>query len=106
MLEFIKMFGLGILYTILFPFIVVFFAVVLVYVVINYLVHEVVNFFGFFLGHTFTTDTALDIKLKEIKAASHKEVELVNSQEREEEVEDASQTLFEDEKGSENNELY
>ena len=73
MLEFIKMFGLGILYTILFPFIVVFFAVVLVFVVLNYLVMESINLVGFFLGHTFTVETSLDKELKRMKAESHAE---------------------------------
>ena len=63
MLEFIKMFGLGILYTILFPFIVAIFALYLVYVVGNYLVLEAINFFGFFFGYTFTTETELEKKI-------------------------------------------
>lgn len=67
MLEFIKMFGLGILYTILFPFIVVFFALALVFVLLNYLVMECVNCVGFFFGHTFTVETDLDKELKRIK---------------------------------------
>lgn len=67
MLEFIKMFGLGILYTILFPFIVVIFAAFLVYVFCDYLVLEVKTLVGFFFGYTFTTDTQLEIKLKEMK---------------------------------------
>ena len=81
MLEFIKMFGLGILYTILFPFILVFFALCLVYVILNYFVMEIINFFGFFFGHTFTTDTELDKKLKEIKAESHKQVAIEGASE-------------------------
>lgn len=67
MLEFIKMFGLGILYTILFPFIVAIFALYLVYVVGNYLVLEAINFFGFFFGYTFTTETELEKKLVKMK---------------------------------------
>ncbi len=67
MLEFIKMFGLGILYTILFPLMVVFFGIVLVYTVLNYLVLEVINFVGFFFGNTFTTETELEKKLKEMR---------------------------------------
>ena len=69
MLEFIKMFGLGILYTILFPFIVAIFALYLVYVVGNYLVLETINFCGFFFGYTFTTETELEKKLAEMKEA-------------------------------------
>lgn len=67
MLEFIKMFGLGILYTILFPFMVIFFALSLVFVLGNYLFLEVKTCVGFFFGYTFTTDTQLEKKLKEIK---------------------------------------
>ena len=67
MLEFIKMFGLGILYTLLLPFIVVFFALSLVFVFANYLVLESKTLFGFFFGYTFTTDTELEEKLQEMK---------------------------------------
>ena len=63
MLEFIKMFGLGLLYTILFPFFVVVFALYLVYTLGNYLVIEVYNCVSFFFGYTFTTETALEKKL-------------------------------------------
>lgn len=67
MLEFIKMFGLGILYTILFPFIVAIFALYLVYVIGNYLVLEAINVCGFFFGYTFTTETELERQLVEMK---------------------------------------
>ena len=67
MLEFIKMFGLGILYTILFPFILVIFVLYLIYVLFNYLVLEMINFFGFFFGYTFTPETALEKKLHIMK---------------------------------------
>ena len=60
MLEFIKMFGLGVLYTILLPFIVAFFALSLVFVFSNYLVLEAKTLFGFFFGYTFTTETELE----------------------------------------------
>ena len=68
MLEFIKMFGLGVLYTLLFPFITIIFALYIVYVFFNYLVLECVNLFGFFFGYTFTVETELDKKLAEMKA--------------------------------------
>ena len=75
MLEFIKMFGLGILYTILFPFIVLFFGVYLVYVFVNYLVIESLTLFGFFFGYTFTTETKLERKLREMKESNDKKEE-------------------------------
>lgn len=78
MLEFIKMFGLGILYTILFPFIVVFFVLVLVGVLINYLVLEVINLSGFFFGNTFTVETKLDKKLRQMKEEAKKALEKDN----------------------------
>lgn len=78
MLEFIKMFGLGILYTILFPFIVVFFALVLVGVLINYLVLEVINLSGFFFGNTFTVETKLDKKLRQMKEEAKNALEKDN----------------------------
>ena len=67
MLEFIKMFGLGVLYTLLFPFIVVIFALFFVYVLGNYLVLEAINVCGFFFGYTFTTETELDDRLQQLK---------------------------------------
>lgn len=70
MLEFIKMFGLGILYTILFPVIVFIFALYLVYVFCNYLVIECLSLFGFFFGYTFSVETELEKKLRELKEAS------------------------------------
>lgn len=75
MLEFIKMFGLGVLYTILFPFIVVIFAAYLVYVFGNYLVIECITIFGFFFGYTFTTETELEEKLREMKENNEKKDE-------------------------------
>ena len=75
MLEFIKMFGLGILYTILFPFIVLIFAIYLVYVFVNYLVVESLTLFGFFFGYTFTTETELEKKLRESKENNEREKE-------------------------------
>lgn len=67
MLEFIKMFGLGIVYTILFPVLVVIFAVYLVYVLCNYLVIEIYNCVSYFFGYTFTTETKLEKELTKIK---------------------------------------
>ena len=67
MLEFIKMFGLGILYTLLFPFIVAIFAAFLVYALFNYLVLECINLFGFFFGYTFTVETGLEKELENMK---------------------------------------
>lgn len=68
MLEFIKMFGLGILYTILSPIILAVFLLFVVYSLFNYLVFEVINFVGFFAGKRFSAETALDKKLKKMRA--------------------------------------
>ena len=84
MLEFIKMFGLGILYTILFPFIVAIFGAYVVYVFFNYLVLELVSIFGFFFGYTFTPETELERKLA-----------LSRGQKNDSEIKDASDA-FED----------
>ena len=76
MLEFIKMFGMGIFYTIMSPIILVFFALFLIYSFFNYLVCEVINLSGFFLGRKFTPQTALDkdcakmLKEKELSVES------------------------------------
>ena len=73
MLEFIKMFGLGVLYTILFPFIVIIFAIFLVYAFFNYLVVECISLFGFFFGYTFSIETDLEKKLEEMNNQAHEE---------------------------------
>ena len=67
MLEFIKMFGLGIVYTILSPVILLFFLLFLVYTVGNYLVCEVIYLGGFFMGKRFSEHTALDRQLEKMK---------------------------------------
>lgn len=102
MLEFIKMFGLGILYTILFPFIVVAFALYLVYVFFNYLVMESINIFGFFMGYTFTTETKLEIELRKMKEESELENQVISN---EGQIYNYEQTedeygMFHEEKGS------
>lgn len=71
MLEFIKMFGLGILYTILLPFIIVIFALYIVYVFGNYLVLEAINLFGFFFGYSFSVETELEKKLAGMRVSSN-----------------------------------
>ena len=78
MLEFIKMFGLGILYTILFPFIVLIFGAYLVYACVNYVVLEFMAIIGFFFGYTFTAETELERKLNEMKEHSEKETHNVS----------------------------
>lgn len=73
MLEFIKMFGLGVMYTVLSPLIAVFFALFLVYSFFNYLVCEVINLSGFFLGKRFTAQTELDKEYAKIKKEKDRE---------------------------------
>lgn len=75
MLEFIKMFGLGIMYTLFFPLIVAIFAIYIVYVFFNYLVLEIINIFGFFFGYNFTAETELEKKLEAMKGAHNVEVD-------------------------------
>ena len=67
MLEFIKMFGMGILYTILSPLILAFFLLFVVYSFINYLVCEGINLGGFFLGKRFEAKTKLEKDLARAK---------------------------------------
>ena len=104
MLEFIKMFGLGILYTLLFPFIIVIFTLYIVYVFGNYLVLEAINFFGFFFGYTFTTETALEKKLESMKSGNS--MSDSNEKNLEEEFEGffAQENVLEDLKGSDQDE--
>ena len=90
MLEFIKMFGLGILYTILLPLIVAVFGLFLVYVFFNYLVMESKTLFGFFFGYTFTTDTDLEIKLMMMKEEEEKKEVSYQYEGIREDLEDAS----------------
>jgi len=109
MLEFIKMFGLGILYTILFPFIVVIFAIALVYVFVNYLVNESIHVFGFFFGHTFSEETELEKKLnamKEEKNVSEEESLDAGEVTYTYNEETSEQKVADDVKGSDNDELH
>ena len=73
MLEFIKMFGLGILYTLLLPFIIAIFICYIIYVFFNYLVLEAINLFGFFFGYTFTPETELEKKLESMRVKPEQE---------------------------------
>ena len=73
------MFGLGILYTLLFPFIAAIFVLFLVYALFNYLVLECINLFGFFLGYTFTVETELDKKLEDMKYVKEQELDGMDS---------------------------
>ena len=75
MLEFIKMFGMGIFYTIMSPIILVFFALFLIYSLFNYLVCEVINLSGFFLGRRFTAQTSLDKECNRLKKEKDSSVE-------------------------------
>jgi len=79
MLEFIKMFGLGILYTILSPIILLFFLLFVLYTVGNYLICEVIYLCGFFMGKRFSELTALDKKLEKIKKEKMAEVNASNT---------------------------
>ena len=84
MLEFIKMFGMGIVYTILSPFILVFFLLFVVYSLFNYLVCEMIYLGGFFLGRKFDDKTELEknlIKLRKEKEALREQEEIVRAQE-------------------------
>lgn len=67
MLEFIKMFGMGILYTILSPVILAFFLLFLVYSIFNYLVCEAIYLGGFFFGRKFDDKTELEKKYLKLK---------------------------------------
>ena len=67
MLEFIKMFGMGIFYTIVSPIVLAFFVLFLIYSFFNYLVCEIINLSGFFLGKKFKAQTQLDKEYLKIK---------------------------------------
>ena len=82
MLEFIKMFGLGILYTILSPFILLFFLCFVVYSFFNYLVFEVINLGGFFFGRKFSVETSLEKELARRKKEKLENREVHESQEQ------------------------
>ena len=83
MLEFIKMFGLGIIYTILSPVILVFFLLFVVYSIINYLVCEAIYLSGFFFGKKFSEHTQLDKTLirkrKEREEAIEAQISMENN---------------------------
>lgn len=67
MLEFIKMFGLGIIYTLLSPLFAAILLLVIIYSTINYLVLEIINLSGFFFGRRVVAETDLDKQLKSVK---------------------------------------
>ena len=67
MLEFLKMFGMGVLYTILSPIILCFFLLFVVYALINYIVCEVIYFGGFFFGKNFSDVTPLEKEYERMK---------------------------------------
>ena len=69
------MFGLGILYTVLSPIIVLIFLLFVVYSLGNYLVFEVINLVGFFAGKRFSVETELDKKLKKLRAEKEAQVQ-------------------------------
>ena len=77
MLEFIKMFVMGIVYTVLSPVILAVFAVFLVYALINYLVCESIYLGGFFLGKRFVAETELDKKYAKMKEEKNMKVKAV-----------------------------
>ena len=86
MLEFIKMFGLGIFYTILSPIILLFFLLCVVYTIGNYLVCEVIYLSGFFMGKRFSEHTALDKKLEKMKKEKLMEINASKGNETSNEV--------------------
>ena len=73
MLEFIKMFGIGVLYTLLSPFIAAVFALFLVYALVNYFVCEIINLSGYFMGKKFTAETKLEKDFEKKKKLSEDE---------------------------------
>lgn len=73
MLEFIKMFGMGILYTILSPLILAFFLLFVVYSFGNYLVCEGIYLGGFFFGRRFLDKTKLELKYEKEKESNNEE---------------------------------
>ncbi len=76
MLEFIKMFGLGIVYTILSPVFLVVFALFAIYSLFNYLACEAINLGGFFLGRKFDEKTSLDKQYLKMKKEEEKTEEI------------------------------
>lgn len=81
MLEFIKMFGLGIVYTLLSPIFALILLVVIAYSVVNYLVLEVINLSGFFFGRRVVAETKLDKQLKLSKEEEHARKEALKAAE-------------------------
>ena len=83
MLEFIKMFGLGIFYTIISPVILAIFALFVGYSLVNYLLCEVINLSGFFFGKRFVVETNLEKTMTKLK---NKNRELSESSEEQKNV--------------------
>lgn len=88
MLEFIKMFLLGIFYTLISPLILLFFLLFVVYSLGNYLVCEVINLSGFFLGKRFVAETDLEKTMARARKKKREEAEMKENQEVISEVKD------------------
>lgn len=86
MLEFIKMFGLGVFYTLISPLILVFFILCIFYALINYFVCEAINLSGFFLGKRFVAETKLQKDME--KSKKKKVIEKVEEEESSKTLED------------------
>ncbi len=69
MLEFLKMFGLGILYTVLLPFILAYFALFLVYTLLNYIFCDIYTLIFYFFGGGVSRNTKLEKTLQKRKEA-------------------------------------
>lgn len=68
MVEFLRLFGQGIFFTLISPFLALILLLGVTYNFLNYIIFEIKNFSSFFVGKPLDTPNALEAQLEERKA--------------------------------------
>jgi len=68
MVEFLRLFGQGVFFTLISPFLALIWALGVVYTLLNYIIYGIKNFSSFFVGKPLNTPDRLEIELEEKKA--------------------------------------
>lgn len=68
MVEFLRLFGQGVFFTLISPFLALVLLLGVVYNFLNYIIFEIKNFSSFFVGKPLDTPNQLELELEERKA--------------------------------------
>ncbi len=68
MVEFLRLFGQGVFFTLISPILALIWLLGVVYTLLNYIIYEIKNFSSFFVGKPLNTPNKLEIELEEKKA--------------------------------------